>query len=287
LLASTLLAAQAGAQEGLRIYISADMEGLAGVVSGEQLGPEGFEYQRYREHMTNEVLAAIEGARAGGATDFVVSDSHGDMQNLLIDRLPPEVRVIRGAPRPLSMMEGIQNGRYDGAIFIGYHAGASHATGVQAHTISGGTVFEISVNGTAASEGMINAGVAGEHGVPVILVAGDDAAVEDVVELLGDVERAVVKRAINARSADTLTPRAAQALIRERSEAAVRRIADFEPWVMPGPLTLELTFRQAIRAQLLELLPQVERTARRTIRFEADTMVDIQHFLKFVLTYPG
>ena len=115
-------ASAAWAQDGgLKIYISADMEGVTGAVTGEQLGPGGFEYERFRQFMTNEVNAAIDAARAAGATEFVVSDSHGNGQNLLIDQLPADVTIVRSWPRPLSMMAGIDE-TFDGVIFIGYHA---------------------------------------------------------------------------------------------------------------------------------------------------------------------
>ena len=122
------------ADDGPRIFISADMEGIAAAVTEQQLGPGGFEYGRFREIMTDEVLAAIAGARAGGAGEIVVADSHGNMQNILVERLPADIRLIRGGNRPLSMMEGIQEGHFDGAIYIGYHASASNTAGVRAHT---------------------------------------------------------------------------------------------------------------------------------------------------------
>ena len=122
------------AQRPLKIYISADMEGVVGVVTNEQLGPTGFEYQRFREFMTQEVNAAIEGALAGGATQIVVSDSHGNGQNLLIEKLPRDVLLVRSWPRPLMMMQGI-DASFAGAVFIGYHAGTTNMEGVRAHTI--------------------------------------------------------------------------------------------------------------------------------------------------------
>ena len=132
LLAWSSFAASQG--DGLRIYISADMEGVVGAVTGEQLSPGGFEYQRFRQFMTNEVNAAIDAARAAGATEFVISDSHGNGQNLLIEQLPDDVTVIRSWPRPLGMMEGIDES-FDGVIFIGYHASTANTRGVRAHTL--------------------------------------------------------------------------------------------------------------------------------------------------------
>src|SRR5262245_43595835 len=128
-----------GAQDrkAVKIYISVDMEGVTGVVTADQLGPQGFEYQKFREQMTDEVNAAIAGASAAGATEFVVSDSHGNAESLLPDKLDSyqALTLVRGFPRPLGMMEGIDSS-FAGVIFIGYHASTDNPTGVRAHTIS-------------------------------------------------------------------------------------------------------------------------------------------------------
>ena len=139
LLASVTMALPAAAQRPLKVYISVDMEGVGGVVSSEQLGPTGFEYARARQWMTDEALAAIQGARDAGATSILVSDSHGNGQNLLIEQLPADVTVIRSWPRPLMMMEGIDS-TFTAAVFIGYHASTANASGVRAHTMSSATL---------------------------------------------------------------------------------------------------------------------------------------------------
>ena len=118
------------AQDGPKILISVDMEGLAGVVTGEQLGPSGFEYQRFREFMTNEALAAIEGAREAGAGEILVSDSHGNGQNLLIEKFPDDIKIIRSWPRRFHMMAGIDQS-IDGVMLIGYHSSTSNKEGVR------------------------------------------------------------------------------------------------------------------------------------------------------------
>jgi len=170
----------------MKIYISADMEGVAGVVTGEQLSPAGFEYQRFREFMTQEVNAAIEGAVEAGATEIVVSDSHGNAQNLLIEKLPKNTLVVRGFPRPLVMMQGI-DATFDGTIFLGYHASTSNPEGVRAHTMSSARLADVRLNDKSMSEGGFNAAIAGHFNVPIIMVSGDDAAVKEVSELLGDI----------------------------------------------------------------------------------------------------
>src|SRR6478736_6272315 len=118
----------------MKIYISADMEGVVGVVTGDQLSPPGFEYNRFREFMTEEVKAATEAAFEAGATEVVISDSHGNGENLLIDKLPKNVTIVRSWPRPLMMMQGIDE-TFDGVIFIGYHTSTTNMAGVRAHTI--------------------------------------------------------------------------------------------------------------------------------------------------------
>jgi len=284
-LVSAGLTTTAMAQNAPRIYISADMEGLTGVVTPEQLGPEGSEYARFQDIMLGEVVAAIDGARAAGAREFVVSDSHGNMQNLPVDRLPKDVTLVRGEPRPLSMMEGVQNGHFDGVIFIGYHASASSVGGVRAHTMSSARLSEVKINGVPASEGYINALIAGQYGVPVIMVSGDNAAVEEVKSRVGDMEVAPVKQWISFHAAETMSPAAAQDLIRARAEAAVRRIGDFKPLTVKAPIRADITFHFYRPAELLSWLPIIERTGSRSIAYTADTPSEVSKFMTFMLNY--
>ncbi len=230
------------AQEKMKIYISADMEGIVGVVTGEHLGPTGFEYAKAREWMTAEVNAAIEGARAAGATEVLISDSHGNGLNLLIEKLPTDVMLIRSWPRPLMMMEGIDES-FDAAIFIGYHASTTNSEGVRAHTMSSGRLADIRVNGVSMPEAGINAAIAGHFGVPVIMISGDDAIVEEARALLGDIEGAVVKKAISFHSAKTMMPEAAYKLVRDKVRTAVERIDDFQPYKLSTPVTLDVRFK--------------------------------------------
>ena len=200
LTAVVTVAPPASAQEGLKIYISADMEGVVGTVTGEQLGPNGFEYERARRWMTEEVNAAIRGARAAGATEILVSDSHGNGQNLLLDELPADITVIRSWPRPLAMMAGIDD-TFDGAIFVGYHTSTDNSTGVRAHTMSSARLTSVKLNGVPVPETGLNAAIAGHFGVPVIMLTGDDAIAEEATDLLGDLETAVVKKAYGFHAA--------------------------------------------------------------------------------------
>lgn len=269
----------------LKVFISADMEGIAGVVTEQQLSPAGFEYASARQWMTEEVLAAIAGAREAGATDFVVADSHGNGQNLLLDRLPPGVTVIRAWPRPLGMMEGIDS-TFDAVIFVGYHAGTTNSAGVRAHTFSSANYASVQLNGVELPEGGVNAAIAGQFRVPVVLVTGDDAATDEVRRTTGgQMEVAVVKRAISFHSAATMTPSGAQALIRQQARRAVERRREIRPFTISGPVRLDLAFKSYRPAEALALLPNVTRPASHAIRFAGRDVLEVMRFLEFVGTY--
>jgi D-amino peptidase len=270
--------------EGLKIYISADMEGLVGTVTDEQLGPGGFEYQYFREIMTAEVNAAIDAARAAGATEFVISDSHGSGQNLLIGQLPDDVTIIRSWPRELSMMAGIDDS-FDGVIFIGYHASTANTRGVRAHTMSSANITSLRLNGIEMTEGSMAAAAAGHFGVPVIMVSGDDAAVAENQVLIGNIEGAVVKWAKGFHSAETLTPEAAYEVIRTRTMSAINRIGDFQPYVLETPIELELTLKNYTPVELLGYLPNVERVNSHTIRYVGQDIIEVSNFLTFVTNF--
>ena len=175
-----------------KIFISVDMEGITGVVQPAQLGPEGFEYQRAREWMTGEVNAAIAGIRAAGPAEIVVCDSHGNGQSVLIDKLPDDVRIVRGFPRPMEMMQGIDES-FAAAVFIGYHASEWTANAVRGHTISSARLLGVKLNGAEVSEGMYNAALAGQFGVPVAFVSGDRLAVTQLQQVAPAAEGAIVK----------------------------------------------------------------------------------------------
>lgn len=275
------------AQEKLKIYISTDMEGIVGVVTSEQLGPSGFEYQRFREFMTQEVNAAIEAAFEAGVTEILVSDSHGNGQNLLIEKLPQNVRVVRSWPRPLMMMQGIDE-TFDGAIFLGYHSSTTNPKGVRAHTMSSARLADIRLNGISMPEAGINAAIAGHFNVPVIMISGDDAIVKEAQSLLGNIEGAVVKWAYSFHSAKTLTPKAAYDLIRQKVKVAINRIKEFKPYKLKQPINLEVTFKNYRPSEVLAYLPIVERIDAHSIRFVGKDMVEVSKFLEFLLTYsPG
>lgn len=268
----------------MKIYISADMEGVVGVVTGDQLSPGNFEYERFRGFMTEEVNTAIEAAFAGGATEIVVSDSHGNGENLLIEKLPKNITLVRAWPRPLMMMQGIDE-TFAGAIFIGYHAGTTNSAGVRAHTMSSANLADVRLNGVSMPEAGINAAIAGHFGVPIIMVSGDDAAVKETTALLGDIEGAVVKWNYGFHSARTLMPGAANDLIREKVKRAMGRINDFKPFKIETPVQLDIRFKSYRPAEMLSYLSIVERTDSHSIRTSPKDMVEASKFLEFMMSY--
>lgn len=286
LLLIVALATTAQAQRPLKVYISADMEGITGVASDQQLGTSGFEYAQARQWMTAEVLAAIAGAREAGATEFVISDSHGNGQSLLIDRLPTDIpiTVVRAFPRPLGMMEGIDS-TFAAAMFIGYHTSTSSLTGVRAHTMSSALLTRVAINGTSMSEGGVNAAIAAQFGVPVVLVTGDDQIVAETKQRLGNIEGVAVKRAIGFHGAATLVPEVAQARIRQAAKVALGRRAEMRHYTMTKPVTVEVSFKNYRPVEMLSYLSTIQRIDSHTVRYVAKDMIDASKFLEFVTNY--
>ena len=275
---------QVPARPGLKVLISVDMEGVAGVVTAEQLGPTGFEYGRFREFMTREAIAAVDAAKAAGATEVIVADAHGNGQNLLIDQFGPDVRVIRSWPRRLGMVAGVDE-TVGAVIFIGYHAGTNNSAGVRAHTFSSANLTRVALNGVNVTEGSWNAAIAGHFGVPVVMMSGDDAAIAEVQKAVGPIEAAETKRSLGFHSAVTLTPQAATALIAQRVRSALGRRQDFKPYRVAGPLTVDVTFKNYMPAEVLAYLPIFERTDSHSIRFRAKDMIEASMIMTFIGEY--
>jgi D-amino peptidase len=269
---------------GLKVHISVDMEGIAGVVTGDQLGPQGFEYGRFREFMTQEALAAVAAAKDAGATDIVVADSHGNGENLLVERFPPDVRVVRSWPRPLEMMGGLDR-TFDAAIFIGYHASTTNPTGVRAHTFSSATLTKVTLNGVEMSEGSWNAAIAGHFDVPVVMVTGDDAAVAEVRKVVGPIEGVETKTSLGFHAAITRTPQAVQAMIGPAVKAALSRRTTLKPYKPQGPLVVEVTFKHYLPAEVLAYLPMFERSSAHSVRFRPKDMVEAAAVMQFIGEY--
>lgn len=285
LLCFTLISATpVGAEDGKKIYISADMEGLAGAVTTAQLGPGGFEYEKFRKIYTAEVNAAIEAAFKGGATEILVSDSHGNGQGLLVDELNQRVQLVRSWPRPFGMMQGIDD-TFDGVFFIGYHASANSSEGIRAHTMSSAHLASVKLNGVSMSEASFNAAIAGHFDVPILMISGDSAATSEAASIIGGIEEAVVKWAYGFHSGRTLLPTAAKAVIADKAEKAMAKIGNIKPYKLSGPIELDITFQSYQPSEVLAYLPIVERIDARTVRYIGADMAEISKFFRFVMSF--
>jgi len=242
--ASTPLVAQQPARQvaRLKVFISVDMEGLAGVVTGPNVSSNGPDYPHFRAIMAAETNAAIDGAFRGGATEVLVRDSHGSKENLLPGDLDPRARLLRGVSSgPKNMMEGLDS-TFSAVAFVGYHAKAGTPNAILEHT-STGNVVDFSINGVSLPEGGYNALVAGLYGVPVVFVAGDRAVVDQIRGLVGPIDGVAVKDEIGDAS-NGMSPKAAQDEIRRTVQRAVTNRATAKPWKLTGPYTMVLKVKQ-------------------------------------------
>lgn len=265
-----------------KIFISVDMEGITGVVQPAQLAPAGFEYGSAREWMTGEVNAAIAGIRETGPADVVVCDSHGNGQNVLIDKLPDDVRLVRGFPRPLEMMQGIDDS-FAAAVFIGYHGSEWASGAVRSHTISSARLLGIKLNGMDVSEGIFNAALAGQFGVPVAFVSGDRLAVAQLQKVVPAAEGVIVKEPYGYHSAMSVTPARGQALIREGVKRAMAKLGSMQPYRVTAPIDLEVGFKLTIDAERAAFIPGLSRPDAHTVRGSFRDMVEIAKLVQ-VLT---
>lgn len=264
------------------VFISADMEGISGVVGPDQLAAGGAEYDRSRRLMADDVNAAIRGARAGGATRIVVNDSHGSMRNLRIEDLEDGVQLISHSFKRYGMMEGLDDS-FDAAIFIGYHTRAGSPEGIFAHTGSG-IVRDVRVNGQSLGEGGLNTVVAAWYGVPLVLVTGDNAAVDEVGRIATGARKVTVKRAINARAAELRSLADVHREIEREAREAVAAAARLEPR-REKAYTVEVQFNDLLIPQIAEILPEMERPAPDTIRFTATEMPHAYALIRLLYRY--
>jgi D-amino peptidase len=270
------------AQTGKKVYISVDMEGISGVSGPSQLFSGGAEYARSRKLMADDANAAVRGALAAGATEIVVNDSHGDMRNLLPEDLDPAARLITHSFKRVGMMEGLDES-FDAVLFIGYHAQAGSPRGVFAHT-GDEVVRDLRINGRSVGEGGLNTILAAWFGVPVVLVTGDDIAVEQVRKVATSARGVVVKRAINERAVELLPLARVHREIEGAAREGVAQAHKFAP-DRSGSYRVEMQFQNSLIPEIAEAFPQIERPAPDTVAFSRDTMPAAYRELRVLYRY--
>ncbi len=259
----------------MKAFISVDLEGMPYVVIPGHLNLKGTLYDEARKIATKVTLIAAGELNKNGFDEITIADSHGPMVNLLIDDLPEYVEIIRGYPRPVSMISGVEG--CDVALFLGYHAKFGTAKSSFDHTYSGGSINKVEVNGVQASEFLLNAYAAGDLNVPVILVAGEARLLEDDVELYAPwAETVPLKHSLSRVSARSFS----MLKIEKEVKAAVRRaVANFkqnkvETIKAQRPVKIGVTFLASHFADVAELLPTVNRINGLKVRYTANNMIE-------------
>ncbi|GAA3125732.1 D-amino peptidase [Kribbella aluminosa] len=252
----------------MKVYVSADMEGVTGVVDAEDVQPPGRDYERARVLMTEDVNAAVRGAYAAGATEVLVNDAHGPMRNLLPDLLDPRALLIKGRPKPMGMMEGLTP-EYDAVVCIGFHARAG-VLGVLSHSFMGHEIEDIWLDDQLTGEiGLLHAAAAA-HGVPVALLTGDDTACDEMKAWDAAVATVPVKFAKDRFAAQLVPVTEARAAIETTTADALRSLRTSDP--QPGPRTLAVRWQSASVVSHVTAIPGVTRRDDRTVVVEADML---------------
>jgi D-amino peptidase len=266
----------------VKVFLSTDIEGTAGIVDWAQVIAPGGEYERGRRLLEDEVNAAIDGAVEAGASEVVVNDSHHLMQNLLPGELHGRASLLSGKHKPLYMMEGL-DGSFDAALFISYHGSIGARLAILSHTYNPNCFSEVRLNGTVTGEAGINALVALHHRVPVALITGDDATAEEARPFMPQIEAVVVKRSVSRFAAESLHPAVACERIREGARRAVELVSTMEPPAIDLPARLDMVVRIADMAEMATWVGGVERTGDRAISIvELDPLALYRRFVAVV-----
>lgn len=245
----------------MRVFLSVDLEGVTGVTDVNEMSAGRDAYASAQRLMTADANAAIEGALAGGADEVVVCDSHNQARNLLVEELHPAAVLVRGQFKPARMMEGL-DASFAAALFVGYHARAGSDPGVLNHTWIGKELIDVRIGGEPAGELHLNALVAGAHGVPVVLVTGDDVACREAEGVVAGVRTVAVKRAIDRFAAAVEHPSRTGPRIRAAAEEAVRARTEIDPLRVEGPVELAVEWASTHVAKACSLIPGVEQDGR-------------------------
>jgi D-amino peptidase len=257
----------------MKVFLSSDMEGTAGVVDWEQCTGDGPQAAAGRRLLLGEVNAAIGGAMAGGASEIVVNDSHSTMRNLPPDELAGGASYIAGSHKPLYMMQGLDDS-FGAVLFVSYHGSVGAEAGLS-HTYSPRAVMEARINGRVTGEAGINALVAAHYGVPVVLVTGDRCACDETAALIPGVHRAVVKEHVSRVAAHSLHPARARELIRETAKRAVAAAARATPPPLAVPVSLEVSVRTTDIAEAASWVRGVDRAGPRELRIAGDDLLAV------------
>lgn len=268
-----------------RVYISVDIEGMEGVVSKLQTMRTASDFTIARKRLAEDVNAAVRACLDCGASEVVVCDGHADMENIVLEDLHPEAKLISGAMRSSLQMQMIETG-FDAVIIFG-HAGAGLTkNGVLDHTYNGRKIYNIRMNGvTMNTEGVLNAVIAGHYNIPVVAAIGDKAFADEMKDFIPDVEGVVVKEGLSRYSAISIHPTKAREKIYEGVKKGLMKKDSIKPLKLNEPITMEIDFKDSNMADVAELIPGVKRPYSRTISYTGDgeTIFKLQELIIFRL----
>jgi D-amino peptidase len=264
----------------MKIFISADIEGTAGIQSWNEAEKTHADYAEFRALMTAEVLAACDGAMAAGATEIVIKDAHDSGRNLLLENLPPCVRIIRGwSGHPDGMMFGIDDS-FDAAIYTGYHAKAGVEDNPLAHT-SNLRISRLILNGEVASEFTMNALCAARYGVTSVFLSGDDGICADARAMVPGIVTVETLRGAGPAT-NSIAPSAARAAIREGVAKALRDKARPAPPRIPERVEMVIEFNNPVEAYRASWYPGARPAGPRAVAFASDDYFEVLRAYRFM-----
>ena len=267
----------------MKLFLSTDFEGVSGIVAWEQIIEGNSEYEQGRRLLTNEVNAVISGALEAGAKEFVINDSHHYMRNLHPQELLGKATLITGKHKPMYMMEGLDSS-FDGICFVGYHGsiGAEHA--ILSHTYNPGAIWEVRINGDVVGESAINALVATHYNVPIILISGDEATVQEAQNIAPNAEKVIVKQSLGRFAAAHIHPTVACEMLQKGASRAVRHVKEMHSPVFTRPVSLEVTFLVADMAEMALWVRGVERVGPRIVKISSEDLLELYRMFVTVVT---
>jgi D-amino peptidase len=276
-------------EDGMKLLIAVDMEGISGVVSWGQVTPDSEEWQRFRRIMTDEVNAAISGAMDAGVNEVVVSDGHWRGDNIVLENLDKRAKLNSGSPSPFSMIQGVDQA-VDLAFFIGYHAMAGTQYAILDHTWSSTSIANVRLNGMAVGETGLNAALCGHFNIPVVLLTGDQSVSAEAQALIPGIKTVIVKKASGRFSAECIPPQLSHAMIKDAAKQAVQSFingSSARPLKMAAPIQVEIDLMATQMADTAALIPGIERVGGRRLQFTCETMPEMQHIFRAIIHLAG
>jgi len=261
----------------MKVYISVDMEGITGINGLQFIFDKEVEYERGRNFMMQDLNAAISGAVEGGASEILVNDAHGSMRNLKIEDLHEAADLVTGFPKNQLMMAGLDDS-FDAAMFIGYHP-KDGSEGILSHTIMGSVIRDVVINGKSYGETGICAAIAGFYDVPVVMISGDDMLEAEARELIPDIPFVTTKFVMSGCAAKMLHPRKTEGMIKEQARLSLLNKNSASMFCLPGALNMEVTVKDPVQADVVEIIPGLQRTGAATVSYEAKGIIEAHNMI--------